>query len=231
MNIDIATATTARSKNWKNSTVKWDDLVETLRQPTRTKETYKAYMSMSRDDQQAIKDVGGYVGAYLRNGRRKPHNVGHRQLITLDIDYADADFWSYFTILFSCSAVLHSTHKHSAATPRYRLVVPLDREVTSDEYKAISRRLAGDIGIELFDPTTFQPERLMFWPSCSVDAEYIFEVQSGLPLSADTMLASYTDWRDVTLWPSAKQESDKLLGDVKKQEDPTSKKGNNRGFL
>jgi hypothetical protein len=73
--------------------------------------------------------------------------------------------------------------------------------VQPDEYEAIARHIAGVLNIELFDPTTFQPERLMYWPSTSKGAEYVFHFQDGPWISADEVLASYTDWEDSSQWP------------------------------
>lgn len=160
--INIATGRSAESKLWKNKTISFSGLVAKIAENTKTNETYKEFMLANKQEQGKIKDVGGYVGGYLRNGRRNPKNVGHRQLLTLDIDFAHLDFWSDFVLQFDNAAILHGTHKHSAATPRYRLLMPLDREATPDEYVAVARQVAGQIGIDLFDNTTFETNRLMF---------------------------------------------------------------------
>src|ERR1035437_3307646 len=83
--LDLAIGMSAKSKLWKNKKYQWSDLVKQLSEAHKTTETFKEYINASKDDQGKIKDVGGFVGGYLRNGRRKPENVVHRQLITLDI--------------------------------------------------------------------------------------------------------------------------------------------------
>ena len=65
-----------------------------------------------------------------------------------------------------------------------------------DEYDAVSRRLAADIGITMADPTTFEASRLMYWPSCSADGEYIFQYKDADFLRVDQVLGSYADWKD-----------------------------------
>jgi hypothetical protein len=47
---------------------------------------------------------------------------------------------------FTCC--IYSTHKHTSEKPRLRLIIPLSRTVTADEYMAIGRMIASDIGIE-----------------------------------------------------------------------------------
>ena len=106
------------------------------------------------------------------------------------------------------------------------MVIPLDREVSSEEYEAIARKIAGQINIEYFDPTTFQTERLMYWPSISQDGEYVFREQYTEVLSADSILALYVNWKDVSSWPVSEKVA--ALNDKKMAaaaEDPLKKPG------
>jgi putative DNA primase/helicase len=223
--IDIAVGHHANAKKWRNKSISWDDFVEQLKTSVTTGETIKEYLASSKEDQGKIKDVGGYVGGYLVGGKRLKNSVGHRQLVTLDIDFAEEDFFFDFEMIYSCCAFLHSTHKHRPGSPRYRLLIPLDREVSTDEYSAISRKIAGNIGIDIFDPTTFDVNRLMFWPSNPKDIEYYWQYQEGEFISADEVLNEYIDWKDTSLWPRAKVEDKDVRSDVDVQEDPAFKKG------
>lgn len=223
--IDIATGLSATTKVWKNRSFTWEEFTEKLKHSIQTNETLAQYLKASKKEQAQIKDVGGYVGGYLIKGSRTVGSVGHRQLVTLDIDFGNIDFFWDFRLLYSCAAFIHATHKHSEENPRYRLIIPLDREVSPDEYGAISRKIAGNIGIELFDPTTFDTNRLMFWPSNPKDVPYYWEEQEGDFLNADDVLDSYADWKDISLWPivDGKDVKDPFSGS--KQEDPSMKKG------
>lgn len=224
-NLSIAIGLSVASKVWKNTKITWSALVQKLSEPVITAETYKQFMHATKDEQSKIKDVGGFVGGFLTNGRRDKSNVLYRQLITLDIDFSHENFWWDFTMLFGCAAVIHSTHKSCAEKPRHRLVIPLDREVSQEEYQAIARKVAGDLNIDLFDQSTFDVNRLMFWPSVSADAEYYFEYQDGPFLEADYVLGLYNDWHDTSEWPTASDSSDVIMQAIKKQEDPENKKG------
>lgn len=223
--LDIAIGLKASSKTWKNTKIEWADLVSRMAAPVVTSETYKQFMSATKDEQSKIKDVGGFVGGYLTKGKRDKNSVAHRQIVTLDIDFSHDNFWWDFTMLFDCAALIHSTHKSSTKAPRHRLVIPLDRPVSQEEYQAISRKIAGDLNIDLFDASTFDVNRLMFWPSVSCDASYYFEFQDGAFLSADKVLSSYNDWHDTTEWPTSTSGDAQILREIKKQEDPDTKKG------
>jgi putative DNA primase/helicase len=223
--INIATGLKADSVIWKNQKIQWSSFVKKLSVAVKTNETFKEYQQASKDEKSSIKDVGGYVGGYLRNGRRKIANILSKSIITLDLDFATLDFWDDFTFLFDNAACLHASHSHSEKAPRYRLILPLSREVAPDEYAAISRKIAGLLGIELFDSTTFETNRLMFWPSVSKDVEYYFQYQDGDWVDPDYYLGLYRDWRDASLWPTSKREAEAVRNGVKKQEDPEEKKG------
>ncbi len=223
--LDIAIGASRRTKKWKNKSITWSDLLGKLFQATVTKETFKEYMALPAQEQSEIKDVGGYVGGYLHNGKRSPRTVIHRQILTLDVDFAHEHFWEDFCLLFGNAAVLHATHKHHESSPRLRLVMPLSREATPEEYLAVARRIAGDLNIELFDNTTFQNERLMYWPSIPSDVEYYFRSQDGPWVDVDQTLDRYIDWKDTSLWPTSQAFTDKVNNHVNKQQDPEEKAG------
>ena len=224
-NLNIATGLKADSKIWKNEIISWADFAEKLMTSYKTQETYNQFISASKDEQSKIKDVGGYVGGFLLNGKRKIENIVYRQILTLDIDFANIDFWSDFTLIYNNAAVLHATHKYSPKNPRFRLVMPLSREVSPEEYVAIARRVAGDINIELFDNTTFDVNRLMFWPSSPSDVDYYCMLQDGPWLDADKVLERYKDWHDTSEWPISTTSTDIIRKNIAKQEDPLDKKG------
>lgn len=223
--LDIATGVSANSKTWTNTTMTWSLMVDRLCDVVRTSETYDQFIKAPKAEQSTIKDVGGYVGGKLTKGRRLATTVEHRQLITLDIDFAHDNLWWDFCMLYGNAAVMHSTHKHTEAQPRVRLVMPLSRIVTVFEYEAIARKIAGDLDISLFDTTTFQVHRLMFWPSASIDGDWLCEVQDGPWLDADAVLASYDDWTNTVEWPRAEMHQAYIDREIKKQEDPTTKSG------
>lgn len=223
--LDIATGRHRRETAWKNKPMQWSELLKKLSTTHRTAETLAEYMAAKKPRQDEIKDVGGFVGGYLDKGRRRKGSVQYRQLITLDADFPNTELWEDLRMLYDNAACIYSTHKHSPECPRLRLILPLDREVMPDEYIAIARRIAGSVGIEYFDPTTYQPERLMYWPSTAKDGEYLYEVQDGPWLSADAILGSYRDWRDSSEWPMSARENTIIAREVKKQKDPIDKPG------
>lgn len=223
--LNIAIGKSRWDTHWKNKTMTWPELLGRIRETTRTHETVAEYKAMTKDEQGRIKDIGGFVGGHLENGRRLKGNVKNRSLITLDVDYAGKGFWDDFVMMFDYAAALYSTHKHTPKNPRLRLIIPLKKPVTPEQYEAIARRIADDIGIELFDDTTYQPSRLMYWPSTSKDGVYVFETQKGEILDPQEILDTYDDWSDCSYWPESSRSKQKRKSLKDKQEDPTTKKG------
>lgn len=223
--VDLATGHSRTSKKWRNRHWQWSELLERCSETQRTRETAAEYAKMSREEQSNVKDVGGFVGGYLSGGVRKNTNVLYRSVATLDIDYGTLNVWEDFQMAFNFAAMIYSTHKHSEETPRYRLVFPLSRQVTPAEYEPLCRKIAAEIGIDLFDDTTYELPRLFYWPSTSKDADYVFEYQDGPACNVDQILAQYVDYRDVSAWPTSSRENDVIAHEIKKAGDPTEKPG------
>ncbi len=223
--IVVATGRSRFDTAWKNHKITWSKLVDKLKDTYRTRETVAAYRGMSKDKQDKIKDIGGFVGGYIEGGHRTNGSIKYRSLICLDVDYADKWFWLDVSLLYGCAMLMYTTHKHAPEAPRYRLVLPLDRPVSAEEYEAIARRIAFNVGMQLFDPTTFQPTRLMYWPNSSIDGEYIVQHQDSPWLQADEILNEYADWKDSSTWPAHDSEDKIREKSAEKQGNPLDKSG------
>jgi putative DNA primase/helicase len=221
----ISTGKNRYDTKWKNTQLSWEDLVGRLRVPVTTQETVAEYRRLGKDSQSKVKDVGGYVGGIITGGRRLSTSVQSRSLITLDADSDCTDLWDDFCLTWPCAAVVHATHNSTPDKLRLRLILPLDREVHADEYEAIARKVADTVGLTYFDPTTFQAERLMFWPSVSRDVDYYFKEQTGPVLCANEVLGLYADWHDMSQWPLHDSVSGLIEKELKGQEDPLLKEG------
>lgn len=221
--LDVALGNSRKTKAWKNKPLLWSDLLDRLAKTTRTPETVAEYKAMSRAQQSDIKDVGGFVGGYCNEGSRS--DVRHRSMLCLDADFADADLWPDWGLIYGNAAAIYSTHKHTAEKPRLRLVIPLSRNVTPDEYQAIGRRVAASLGIDKFDDTTYQPQRVMYWPSTSQNGEYVFEQMDAAFLDPDEVLETYHDWRDVSAWPMSSRQAEIVKRTGAKAGDPLTKGG------
>ena len=216
--------------SWKNRKTRWSALLSRLSKSQQTGETHAEYMRLPKEQQDRIKDIGGFVGGFLKGGRRKNGCVESRQLLTLDADYAAPEFWQKakevaLDGIDSCAMAVYSTHKHSDAKPRLRLIIPLEEPVSAEAYEALARKVAELIGIDYFDDSTYQATRLMYWPSHSSDVAPVFDYLDAPFLRADDVLQQYRDWTDVAEWPMSSREIEIRRKLADRQGDPTEKKG------
>lgn len=202
--LNISVGNSRRDMNWKAHTYRISEFWEKLQMPARGTETQAEYMKLKKAQQDNLKDIGGFMAGTLHGGRRKASAVTGRDAVTLDFDTIPA-YGTDNVILtaekMGCCFGVYSTRKHIPTAPRLRLLFPLDRTVSADEYEPIARYIAAQIGIQMADPTTFEACRLMYWPSCSSDGEYVFRYQDAPLVSADSILGAYADWHDFTSWP------------------------------
>lgn len=202
--VTISVANQRYSTNWQPSNSSLSELYTRLEQPIRGAETLAQYLKLKKVQQDDLKDVGGFVAGRLNSSHRKNTTVVDRCIVTLDFDtippYGTDGILQAIENM-GCGFCVYSTRKHMPTAPRLRILIPLDRTVTADEYEPIARHIAAQIGIQMADPTTFQPSRLMYWPSCSADGEYIFKYKDAPLIMADQVLAAYADWHDFTSWP------------------------------
>lgn len=226
--ITISAAGSRLSTSWPAQSLKWSELVEKLRTPVRSTETLATYLKLPKSRQDDQKDVGGFIAGELLNNSRKATNVKYRDVITLDLDNIPSgqtkEVLEKIEAL-ECAFAVYSTRKHEESKPRLRVLVPLNRSASIDEYEPLARKLAFNIGMDFADPTTFQASRLMYWPSCSSDSEYVFEIGDKPFLDTDQLLATYEDWRNIQEWPEvpgASQKHEKLAA---KQGNPLEKEG------
>lgn len=226
--ITISAAGSRKATYWPPQKLWWSEVVAKLQTPARGTETLRDYLAMPKSKQDELKDVGGFVAGSLLHNRRKAANVIGRDVVTLDLDNIPAggtqDILRRVDGL-GCGYCIYSTRKHEESRPRLRILLPTDRTVTADEYEPLARKLAELIGIEFCDPTTFEVHRLMFWPSCCSDSQYVYLYGDKPFLSADGVLALYKDWRNISEWPQVPgtQQTQKKL--AAKQGDPTEKQG------
>lgn len=221
----IAYGNSRMDKKWKNTDISWEDFCSRVKTTQRTTETVEEYRKMRKGGQDSIKDVGGFVGGHLKDGRRKKGNVLSRSILTLDMDYGTSTIWEEISTFFPYQCCIYSTHKHTPENPRLRLIIPLFRDVGEEEYAAVSRMVAKEIGIDLFDDTTYEPERLMYWPSTSRNGIFVYEEKDGSLLDPDVFLNKYDDWRDTSTWPVSSRQSEVIDRSLKEQADPLSKEG------
>lgn len=230
--LKICTGPSRMATEWELHELSWEGFASTLSdrmQQNCGTETHAGYIALPKAQQADLKDVGGFVGGTLRNGSRKRGCCTGRSLITLDMDNcAPGSTEDWVAAIKSIgTAAVYSTRKHDPEHPRLRAIFPTDRVMQPEEYQPCARMLAQtlDATMAVFDSTTFEAERLMYWPSRSADSDWVCEAtEDGSRICVDDLLWLYPDWHDARSWPACPAEQQvKLPGG--KQADPTAKPG------
>jgi len=190
--LNICEAPKITTSKTTNLSITWEELAEKLSTPEVTQETFAEYCAMSKTQRCKVKDVGYFVGGQFKDGKRCKDNVLHRDLLTLDYD-ENVPFDYHFCLaeyIGEYEYVTYTTHSHSPDNPRIRLVIPLTRSVTPEEYAKLIKKVDALVGFkDALDPGSTQPERAMFYPSHSKDAEFEFYHNKGAWLDPDVLLA------------------------------------------
>ena len=225
-NFTICTANSRQAAVWPASRISFEELLGRLKTPYRTEETAEQYQNMTKPEKDVAKDKGGFMAGTLKGTRRKKNKVVSRSIVTLDGDKLTKDFIEEYGLIHQqYLSIIYTTHSHTPEKPRARFLIFLTRDVTVDEYNAVARLLAGELGIAMFDPVSFECNQLMYWPTCPSDGEYICESYDGELLDPDEFLAGYPYWKDPSTLPQTPGEKKQIETQKKKQEDPLSKEG------
>jgi len=142
--------------------------------------------------------VGYFVGGGFTNDIRQDVFLECRSLLTLDIDvYSEGDYddLAFDLEMSGCGAfVAYSTYRSTSKSPRVRVVLPLSREVSGKEYRAISEAFCASMRGITFDECSHKPNQFMFLPSCPVgcsDDAWVM-VNEGDVLNVDDYLKQST---------------------------------------
>ena len=228
--MDICIGNSRKDKFWKNEEISLEKFIKKISTTIRTSETMEEYNHLPKSKQDDIKDVGGFILGKLKDNKRRKENVLSRSALTLDMDYGSENIVGELKNSLTYRTLIYSTHKHKKSKPRLRLIIPLDRNVSPDEYSAISRMVASEINMDLFDDSTYEASRLMYWPSTSCDGEFIFEDIKKDILKADDVLKKYENWKDTKSWPTSSRQKIVFKNNLNKQADPLTKEGLIGGF-
>lgn len=223
--ITITVGTSRKAAVWKPENKLLSEFWTALGNVHRSPETLAEYREMPKSKQDELKDVGGFVAGTFKGEKRRACDVTGRDIVTLDLDNIPAgktdDVLKHLDGL-GVGYCVYSTRKHSPEAPRLRVLIPLSRTVTVDEYEPIARKCGEIIGLEMCDKTTFEAARLMYYPSCCADSQYVYRYADKPFADADGLLAMYADWRDVTSWAGMAAQN---IPRGKTQKDPTEKSG------
>jgi putative DNA primase/helicase len=168
---------------------------------------------------------GWYIPAEFDPVYRHSDNFVARHAITFDFDKVTIDTWGdVLTAWESTAFAIYTTFSHTPEAPRFRVVMPLSRPTGFDEYQAVVRKVAADVGIELIARESFVGAQMMYCPTRKLGGLWAARVNEGAVLDVDAVLAEYTDWTDKASWPRRK-DGDPVHAAADEKTDPRDKPG------
>jgi putative DNA primase/helicase len=186
----IATAPKRDSFHWKQDTVTWGELLAWMGTPGDRKEAGNYLLGTLRETTVASHDRNHPENRCTNLHRRKDAVVS-RSAITLDIDSPPPGFADMVELVFPYSAIMHTTYSSSPDALRYRLIIPVDRELAPDEYITAAQAVMGMLGTEAFDPGSSQPERYMFRPASNEPSWFQWWEYEAPVLPVDEVLSGF----------------------------------------
>lgn len=182
----MLTAPRKDSRHWSRVATTWAEVCSWAENPARKKACGNYVLGQF---QRTVDSHPGVTGTCTDWHRNKAAVVS-RWALALDADSAGVDFLASVGDL-GWAAVAHTTFSHTPAEPRFRLLILLDRDVTSAEYERLARVVMHRLGVDQFDRGSVEAWRYMFKPSTPKPVEYEYRVYEGDPLPVDTLLAEY----------------------------------------
>jgi hypothetical protein len=140
-----------------------------------------------------LDSLAGWSPATFSGDSRSRGNVAFVGALGVDIDSGGVSGGKLRQSYAGFRAVAHTTRRSSLATPRWRIIVALSRDITAEEYDVVWRHEAVRLqkyGVQI-DPSTKDPSRLWFRPSRSaVDDSFSALETTGAPLDVEALLVT-----------------------------------------
>jgi len=150
---------------------------------------------LTQHKQLDVRDKGEhFIGGTFKSDYRNDENLEIRSLLTIDIDQFDGtyeDLLFTFTLNAPCPtcAIFYSTYRSEPDDPRVRVVIPLSRDITGPEYRALAIAFCSDLDL-VIDTASYSACQFMFMPA-SPEGTGWTHVDEGDCLDVDTFLEGY----------------------------------------
>lgn len=176
------------AKHWRQGTVTWGEIIGWTDAPASYRECGSYVLGTLRPgDPCASCAAKGRTDCLQRNAR----TVVSRSALVLDADHPSTDLLDRWDLVFPHAYVAHTTYNSAPDAPRYRIIIPTDREMAPDEYFAVAQTVMALVGAEQWDPSCNQAARFMFKPSAQEPGWFQRWVVDGDPLPVDDYLQDY----------------------------------------
>ena len=187
MILDISTAPRFNSRHWQPGKIAWGEIIGWMDSPADKKECGNYVLGKLARSTRDHSDKPGCRGYH-----RQKTTIESRSGLTLDVDHPDPEFVDRLELLLPYAAVIHTTYSSTPTEPRYRVIMPADRNMTPEEYHAAASVFMDQMGIKSFDPGSVQPERYMFRPAAPRPDWFHHWVIEGPEFSVDDAVSQWS---------------------------------------
>lgn len=147
------------------------------------------------------KKGGEYVvGGFFSGGIRQEKFMQGRSLLVIDIDKYDGgiDDLAFDLSMLPFRFVAYSSFQHTNDKPRVRVIAPLSRVVTPDEYRIVALDACKQmlVPFEAIDTCSWKPNQAMFAPQHPDGAEFWTMVHEGNDYQVLEVIAVETKPKD-----------------------------------
>lgn len=164
-----------------------DAIYNELQNPVRLDITWQEWKKLPPNEQANCKDRGLYLLATSKDGRRTSESIESRSMVTLDGDNAPSDIQERVEKV-PFRTICHTTFKSKPDALRVRIIIPLLRDVTPEEYARLTPMIAKEFGEEYVDPASYKPTQAMYFPVVPKDGEFWCKRTEGPLLNPDDYL-------------------------------------------
>ena len=207
----VTTADNCYCVNIKTADLTWKEWVNTVKKPRQSAEKGTGAINF------------GECSFRIENNR---YVAGSKETINKcalsydldDVDTKELNSIKHFFRNCRLQATLYSTFSHNPAIGkfRYRLIVPLDRTVTIDEWQTIQRAYLAIWNLKKIDESCLRPSQWMYEPVIPIidgnPGNYDYEIFEGMPVPVNDTLEMIAE----NPW---KFENFKLPSEIKKEEE------------
>jgi predicted P-loop ATPase len=197
---DVTTAPKRDSRHWQMGQITWAELAQWMETPAGSKACGNYVLGrFTKTTVRHPASASQPAPAPCTDLHRTKTAIVSRGALTLDVDYPADDF-ELLVSKKDFAYILHTTYSSTVTEPRYRLIIPLSRIVSPDEYHVAAAAVMQDLGVGQFDAGSVQPERYMFRPSEARKGLFWYDVHQGPLADVETLLEDFqADLSDVPM--------------------------------
>lgn len=129
---------------------------------------------------EANKTLNGVIVSGKVEGNRKDENVIDKNIIIIDVDDLPKrfNFFQFVANHFKYAFAIYSTYKHTSEYGRYRLLIPINRDLTPAQYRTLATQIVKGMRLQGVDTGSFDVSRAFALPVVKdSESDYVFAYQ------------------------------------------------------